>query len=242
MKKNKKRGASFVEIAIVVVIMGVIISIIGPILRYYLQIGNKSRYGVTSNGEQIDSYYRMEEIMASLVLSQSNENQQGKKTAGLGYTTGVLNTINNYDLSGVRGILNNPSNNTASVSGEAVFIEVPTNIKHGTPEKIELGQSFHYFRFGTDGGKLKMLYRNTLDDDGNGKYISGTSKVFIGNEEVLFPGPLSKAKIKSGQFKEVAAGTVMIMEYCDSSKDEQCDTKSTGITRIEKLFLKRGEI
>lgn len=244
MNKNRKRGVSFIEIVISVALMLIIMTIIGPVLRYYLKAGEKTRYGITATGEQSDSYYRMEEVMASLVIAQSDEFQQGKKTKGVGYSSDSLATIQNLTLNGLRtGVLDSNSNAGKFKTGTVLFVEMPNIIMHGTPEKSELGQSFHYFRFGNDAkGNKKLFYRNTLKADGTGNYITSGGTVFTGTEETLFPSPLSKTKIKSGLFKEVAAGTVMIMEYCDGSKDEQCDTKNTGITRVEKLFLKRGEI
>lgn len=243
--KNKKRGVSLLETVVVVAMIGIIISILGPTLRYYIQLGEKYRYGIDFNQVAGDAFYKLEDIVSSAIMEDSGSIAFGKKTIGMGLNDKSLVDINKYTLSSIRKDINESSNDKES---KVLIIAAPVTIKENESDNAgRLGESFHYFRFAQIDGKWGLYYGNTLNKDGTGKYLGVNSIVFEG-EEKIFPtiadniilynpnGNDNNSKKWENYFQETAAGMMMTITY------KSANDANSPATTVKKLFIKRGEI
>lgn len=219
--KNKKRGITFLEVTVVVALIGVIIAILGPTVRNYMKLGERYSYGITKTIEERISNDRIEEILGSVTIPKRALGDSGNKTTGLG-----SNAEYKEKPQEIRDIIKTPAASDAKKRGYLYIINpVLTNPENGTQKVVE---GYHIFRIMNG----KLIYSNSLDKDGFGGIFSNSDVVFK-NQETIYPGNSSGVRIvgNDNYFEEIPQGALLKMTI---EKD--------GVqTRLEKLFIKRGE-
>lgn len=240
--KNKKRGLTYIEIAITVAMLAMLTTIIGPILRYYLKLSNNYSTGLFEKIELDGTYRKLEEILGSISLDDKWGNlTTGTKNAGIAVRDNFSPTLN-IKLGTFQGNL--MSSNGSSVKGNTLYVLVPI-YHNGT-----LRQSFHTFRFMNISGQTGLYYTSSVEDDGSVKLLTKQNEVPFKKEELYLPSgagiqelvPNTTGASNRNYFTEIGGGIYMHIEYYkDPAKTVAKDDPSNIIT-VEKLFLKRGEI
>lgn len=239
MKKkiNKKRGAGFLELVIAVAMVGIFVALVGPMLRYYLKLGQNYNNKTLEKVELGAAFNKLEELIGSITVTDKNSQSRNSGTAVRTYTEYTQPTDENehvtlsVSLTKIKGeVMKSNGSTQGKIIGNTLIILIPAMSKEGD----KLVEAYHIFRFLEESGNMILYYANNLED---GYPVimskSGNSQVEFKEKQYLPSGTAIKKLGLGSKFIEVDGGVIMRLEYQDSLG------KSVA---VEKLFLKRGEV
>lgn len=251
--KNKKKGSTFLEAAVAIGIVVIIVGLIGPIVRYYLKLGQRFSYGISVKAELDGSYQKLDQVVQSISFFDKWGGQKtGTKNAGIGIRDNYSSTVTDKLSAFLGNIMS--SNGKSFQTGNTLYVMLPlyqssNPTQGGQPSFLA---SFYAFRFYNVNGDTGLYYSNSLNSDGGVNLLSNQDLVPFGNESLLLPtGLIIKKLVPNGTdasnhnyFIEVQGGVMMHLEYyIDPTKTVATGLNApSNIAIVEKLFLKRGEI
>lgn len=246
MEKNRKKGFSMIELVITVATLAILVSMIGPVIRYYMQLTGRYNRGVLERVEVEGAFTKIEELIGSITLEDKNK---PAKNTGTGVRT-EYGSLNGKTLSFLQNQVTNAGGSEAAnkTMGNTLYILIPV-FNENTSQLVE---SYHVFRFKNDSdGKTNLYYTNNLDANGYPAISNKTNQdlaVFRTEEKYLPSGTGIKELVTNGAstsennyFIQVEGGVIMHLEYYkDPGREDKNSADNIVVT--EKLFLKRGEI
>lgn len=253
--KNRKRGSTFLEAAVAIGIVVLIVGLVGPVVRYYLKLGQRFSYGISIQAELDGSYQKLDQVIQSITFFDKWGGQNtGTKNAGIGIRDNFNSTVSEKLSAFLGNIMSSNGQPTKFMRGNTLYVMVPVYQSSdpnqgGNPSFLA---SFYAFRFYNVNGETGLYYSSSLNSDGTVNVLGNNDPVPFGNENLLLPtGLIIKKLVPNGinasnnnYFIEVQGGVIMHLEYyIDATKTVVTELNDpSNIAVVEKLFLKRGEM
>lgn len=253
--KNRRKGSTFLEAAVAIGIVVVVVGLMGPIVRYYLKLGQRFSYGISVKAELDGSYQKLDQVIQSISFFDKWGGQQtGTKNAGIGIRDNYSPTVTEKLSAFLGNIMSTSGQTVKFTTGNTLYVMVPVYQSNDPAQggKPSFLASFYAFRFLNVNGETGLYYSNSLNSSGGVDILANQDFVPFGDESLLLPtGIIIKKLVPNGEnasnhnyFTEVQGGVIMHLEYyIDPTKTVDTGLNaSSNIAVVEKLFLKRGEI